>query len=116
MQYPTTKSIRHPALAGWSWGAVIVEAAYRGSVIAYAYHCYPPSPLDVDHFARNVGNRLAFVMIDVGILIAGAFFGLLGLCTPNRKHWAAATGLVANLIAISSALDIHWWPTITRAT
>jgi hypothetical protein len=101
---PATTCLQHPALAGWSWGAVIVEATYRASVVAYAYYKYPPSPLDIDHFTRNLGDRGPFVAIDVAILVVGAVMGLFGALAKNRKHWAAALGLIANLVAMSAAL------------
>jgi len=107
LSYATPKSRpdRHSAAAGWSWGALILEAAYRGSVVAYAYHCSPTNgPLDDEHFQRNLGNKAIFVLIDVSILVVGACFGFLGCMPEHRKHWAAALAMGANVIAILFAL------------
>ena len=101
------KPTHHSALAGWSWLALILEAAYRGSVVAYAYHKSPQySPLDWEHFARNLLNRGTFVAIDASFLVIGICLGVVGLLPRNRKRWAALVAIAANLIALCVALDI----------
>jgi hypothetical protein len=103
---PASQPTQHSAAAGWSWAALIFEAAYRGSIVAYLYHRAPkPEFLDDEHFSRNLANRAIFVSIDASILLIGAGLGLAACMPEHRKRWAAALALAANLVALVFALD-----------
>src|SRR2546429_691201 len=103
------KPTMHSALAGWSWAALIFEVAFRGGVVAYAYHCSPTWPWE--RFYRNVGNIDTFIEIDFAFLWAGTLLAILALVRPHRKRWAALLALAAHLFSI---LVIHDFLTINR--
>jgi hypothetical protein len=79
---------------------LIVEAAYKGAVVAYAFHRSPTYPWA--RFSRNVGDPELFIGIDRTILWVGAVLALTALCVPNRKRWAAAGALAAHLFLLGA--------------
>ncbi len=80
-----------------------MEVAYRGAVVAYAYHRSPTWPWA--RFRRNVGDPEMFIRIDGAILCAGALLAILALIHPDRKRWAAWAALAVHLFLLSADLD-----------
>lgn len=89
----------HSALAGWAWAALIVEAIYRASVVAYAYYRSPTYPWE--RFERNVGDRGLFIMIDCAIVVVGMALAIAALIPSNRKRWAAWLALAGSLLLLA---------------
>ncbi len=79
---------------------MVLEVAYRGAVVAYAYHRSPTWPWA--RFYRNVGDPEVFIRIDRAILCGGALLAILALIHPNRKRWAAWAALAAHLFLLTT--------------
>jgi len=88
---PRHKPTHHSSLAGWAWGMLVLEVAYKGTVVAYAYHRSPTWPWA--RFRRNVSNPELFIRIDHAIYTVGATLAILALIRPGRKRWAAWAAL-----------------------
>ena len=97
-QTTRAKPLRYSELTGWAWAMCIVEAAYRGSVIGYAF-----SRTNIyvwERFERNVGPMKVYLELDLLFMAIGATFAFSSLLVPNTKRWAAAWALAGHVVLL----------------
>jgi hypothetical protein len=102
--YP--KPTRHPALTGWAWAMFVVEAVYRGSVVAYAYS--RTNTYVWERFERNVGSPEVFGGIDIGVVVFGMVLAAASLLEPNTKRWASVLALIGHIVLLLRIMPLDF--------
>jgi hypothetical protein len=91
---------RHHPLTAWAWSALILETAYRGTLITIAYIRSPTYPWE--RFDWNVGDSASLQRIGDVVLLIGIVLAVFALLPRGFKRWGAALALAGLLLVFAT--------------